>query len=441
MATDSGPGDQDNYQEFLYVTSVFPPLMGGGVVRAEQTCQLISEFNWKPTVLTVKTGTKDIEIDRRFATEGIEVVRAASLINESTVRSIPQGGNKARKLLLRFLRSMANRVLIPDRQVFWRLTAPRTATAQAKNHDWKLVLGSLMPISAAWTGQAIAKRLGIPFVLECRDLVREDAFLSRFSRCVRRKVESVLVENAARIIVVTEATKKWAVERYKYDPDRIAVIPNGFLADDRDVVRSTARKDNERFTLLHAGAFYLGRNPNATLQAVRNLIDNGALPEDKLRIILIGNTDISAVERFGLQKVVVPLPLMSHDSLLEWYAESDVLLLISDKARQSDGHDGGFMCKVFDYFMAERPLLCLIDKTWPFAEFLDESGVAQVADADDVGEIAEKIERMYNLWANGNLEYNPNNDLIERFNRRNLAASLAELLDGVIDDQDARKQE
>ncbi len=37
--------------------------------------------------------------------------------------------------------------------------------------------------------------------------------------------------------------------------------------------------------------------------------------------------------------------------------------------------------------------------------------------------------------------YYPNDALIERFNRRNLVASLAEFLDGVANDRNAGKQE
>lgn len=432
------PADNQNApHEMLYVSYVFPPLIGGGVVRAEQTCMLLPEYGWIPTVLTGRARGAP-GVDRRFAEMGIEVLRARCLVPEERIRARLKGkGGRETSLRMRIAKSIARRVLVPDRQVLWQFAARRCAMGQAAKHRWKAVLASVYPISSAWAGQAIARRFNLPFLLEFRDAVRGNpasprGFPSRGLRIARQAARA-----AAKIIVVNEAMKQWAVQQYDRDPGDVVVIPNGYWPDDRSLLKQLPRQRNDCFTLLHTGVFYGTRSPDVLLEAARMLIDQGRVPGDRLRIMLVGNLGVEVAAQYGMEGVVDFRPMMPHRELVNLYAQADVLVLIAHTNRHN-GPDGGFMCKIYDYLMTEKPILGLLDTTSEFARFVTGSGVADVVDPDNVQDVAASIESLFRRWCRHELDAPGNVELIEQFDRRTLVGKLATVLNEAIPEREGR---
>jgi glycosyltransferase involved in cell wall biosynthesis len=241
-----------------------------------------------------------------------------------------------------------------------------------------------------------------------------------------RLLERRLVASAARIVVVSERMKQWAVGRYALADDRVAVIPNGFSPRDRDAFRAAPRGRNGRMTMLYAGTFQRERRPGPLLGAVRLLLDAGKISPDRLRVVLVSNAARSVAESLGLGDVVECLPMAPREEVLRRYAQSDVLLLICDKSPYQQASYPG---KVFEYLMTERPILALVDKTSDLGAMLAQSRLAVLADPEHIGEIASAIEHLHGLWSSGRLEVRPNRRLIERFNRRRLVERLAGTLE------------
>jgi hypothetical protein len=53
-------------------------------------------------------------------------------------------------------------------------------------------------------------------------------------------------------------------------------------------------------------------------------------------------------------------------------------------------------------------------------------------DAEDVGQISHTLEMLYTQWATGTLHYQPDQTVIEQYNRRTLTARLAETFDATV---------
>ena len=418
---------ENECNEFLYVAHNFPPLVGGGVARTEQNCKMLPGFGWNPTLLVASADDSE-QIDRKYAEMGVEVLRASGVVKENLVRGLPRTkGNKA-PLKVQLMRRIAAWLLVPDRQVLWKFPAQQMALGASRKHNWKCVLGSTPPLSAAWIGMHMAKRLNLPFVLEYRDIIGErfkGGPPTALHRAAIRAIERSLVRAASKIIVVSPAMKDWVVQRHNLNSDMVTSIPTGFAPQEREVFRALPKTRNERFTMIYAGIFVRDRKPDTTLEAIRHLIDKKAVPADKIRVIFIGNLSPDALAEFGLQGVAETIPFIPHEEVIKYYAQSDLLLLICDKRQYQNVTYPG---KLFEYIMTEKPVLGLMDKSSGTAKIIEESGTGLVADAYDVEEAASKIEHFYNLWAQDKPQINPNNEIIEQFNALKAVEGIASIL-------------
>jgi len=327
------------------------------------------------------------------------------------------------------LRSAAAWTLIPDRQVLWKLSAQRLAVQAAKRHKWRCVLGTLHPISAAWLGKCVAQRLQLPFVLEYRDIISESfrgGPPTILHRSMLRSIERSIVRSAAKIVTVSPGIRDWVAHRHNLKPEEVEVIPTGFLQEDKEFFGSLPKPDNDRFTMLYAGTFQRDRKPSTILKAVQGLIERKVIPADKLRVVFISNLVPSLTSEFDLEGIVEILPMVPQREVFKWYAKSDLLLLLCDKTKYQNVTIPG---KLFEYLVAGKPILGLMDKASVSSGLLRESNLGFIADAEDVEGTASEIERLYKFWESGYLNTKPNWEFIDQFNCQILMKMLVSVLE------------
>lgn len=431
LSQNDGRDSRDRARELLYVTYSFPPRLAGGTVRSSQTTKYLQDCNWRPTILTVEARNAEA-LDGDFAERGIEVLRASNPVKEDMVRgrSLTAGKSAAAVWVTRALKGLARWLFVPDRCVFWARAAEKLAKRAAARHDWQVVYASLYPISGVWVGSRIARALGLPFVLEYRDILADDQAGPTFlHRRLARSIERGFVATADRIVVVSEMMKEWACRKYAVEPERVCVVTNGFCPEEREAFRSLAVEPKDRLTAIYAGTFQGGRSPDVLLSALRELLERRPEIRDKLEVKFFSNIGPSVPIRYGLEGVVSTSGLIPRRQLLAEYAAADVLLLICGKtAVQAASYPG----KVFEYLMTGKSILALVDKGTGLARMLEQSGLARIVDAEDVGEIAEGIEDNYDQWASGRAEPEPNVEFIEQFNRLRLVEKLVRTFDEAI---------
>jgi len=415
-------------KEFLYISYLSPPLLAGGVVRAENNCKLLPEFGWKPTLLSATIDGAE-ESDQAYAQRGVEIVRPKGFFRENRVRALPIGSGKKRaSFRVSLARTLARWLLVPDRKVIWKGPAERLAVRLAPSHNWECVFAALHPISAVWAGRRIADKLNLPFILEFQDIVGDELELhtTAFHQKIRSKIMQKAVGRADRVVVMSNNMKKWVVDTYKIAPELVEVIPIGYVPADRELVHSFGKPTNDRFTMVYAGTFQRHRKPDTVLKAVKDLINQNKIPKEKLRLIFIGNLVPSVISDFGLEGVAETISMIPREEVFKWYAKSDLLLLICDKCQYQNFTVPG---KIFEYMMTEKPILGLADKNSEIAQILSDSGVGYTADADDVGEVAEQIYGYYTQWNSGKLDMRPDRDFIGQFSSQKLVEKLVDVME------------
>ena len=166
------------------------------------------------------------------------------------------------------------------------------------------------------------------------------------------------------------------------------------------------------------------RSPFFLFRALARLFETRPELRARVRVRFAGDTPDwlrEQVHAAGLDDVVEHLGRLPHRACLEFQSACDALLATSTKV--IGGEDYCIAGKTFEYVAARKPILGLVTEgaqKW----FLENSGLAIVADPDDTGGAAAKLERLIE----GRMTFTPNAAFLRQFHRRETARQMAEVL-------------
>lgn len=243
-------------------------------------------------------------------------------------------------------------VLFPDRQAGW--TGPlRQALQQAvetSRPDAIYVSGP--PFSSFRAVADVARKTGVPWFAEIRDLWSDEAFdyAPSWRRALDRRLERQVLGEARGIVSVSPLwTDHYAA---KYDKPALTVT-NGFDPKDFDLHGPVLPTDGP-LTLIHAGTVYAGRrDPTPLFEA----LVQGGFSSDNVRVTFLTGDASFALERataVGAASFVEVAPPVAYADALRRQKATDVLLLLqwADPANA-----GNIPAKLFEYFALRRPVL------------------------------------------------------------------------------------
>jgi glycosyltransferase involved in cell wall biosynthesis len=241
----------------------------------------------------------------------------------------------------------------------------KTAAGLVVQSRADLVFATSTPLTVGIPGMKGARRLGVPFVFEVRDLwpqlpiamgIIKNPLLKWYTRRLERKI----YRSARRIIALAPGMKAEIVAT-GYSGDRIVLIPNG---SDIDLFKpSTQPLNDERFgsaddfRLVFTGAHGLANGLDAVLDAVAELKRRGVRG---IRFVFIGRggrkqalMDRSRAEQ--LDDLVCWVDPMPKGELARILPRMDVGLMIL--ANIPAFYYGTSPNKFFDYIAAGLPVL------------------------------------------------------------------------------------
>lgn len=242
------------------------------------------------------TGTRSYEMSRRLIAAGHRVTMICGESDNSP--SVLRGGREARDLEIDGIRVLcvpepySNRMGMLRRALAFGRFA-RAAYKLAAGLDADLVFATSTPLTVGLPGKKAARRLGVPFVFEVRDLwpelpiavgvVRNPLIIGYLRRMERR-----IYAAAERIIALAPGIRD-GVHKTGYPHERIALVPNGC---DLELFRPDAGQlDDPRFgrpdefRLVFTGAHGLANGLDAVLDAAVELKRRGA---SGIRFVFIG---------------------------------------------------------------------------------------------------------------------------------------------------------
>jgi glycosyltransferase involved in cell wall biosynthesis len=408
--------------KLLLVTLYFPPAGGGGVQRPLKFATHLPALGVETHVLA-PDDPKWVHRDDELAPPTQAWVHRVRYVGPKG--RLPAEELHGREGLERAARKAAlafRRVLVPDENVSWNLTAMPAAIRIARREGIDVVVTTSPPTSVHLVGAAVKRATGARWIADLRDSLVANPHRRVESRLVRAK--EATGERVARLVArradaVTAVTDLIGEELRALGARRVQTIANG--CDFEDFAGLEYRPAN-RFRLTHTGSFFGRRSPRAVLEALA-----GADADIVARFVGdFRSSDREWAERLELGDRLELHPYLPRRRVLELQRDSEALLLLIP---ESGGRGRAVLsAKVFEYLAAERPILAAVPPEGAAADLIRETGSGIVVAPDDVEGLREALVRLAGDWRAGRLDGTPLSPATrERLSRRARVEELAAL--------------
>ena len=412
----------------LIVSMYFPPAGGGGVQRPLKFATHLPELGIETHVLA-PDDPKWIHRDDELQPPTLAWVHRARYLG-------PKGRKPAEELhgtvglerATRQLQLAGRRLLVPDENVSWNLTAIPAAIRIVRNEGIDVVLTTSPPGSVHLVGAAVQKATGAKWIADLRDsLVAHphrgtERLLQRAKEQGQHAVAKVVTSRADAIVCVSEAIADEM--RVRSPKGEVSVIANGSDFDDFAGLEHHA---SERFRITHAGSFFGKRDPRPFLTA----LEQSGLDDVVVRFLGdFRSTDREWAMARGLGDRLELIPYAPRRRSLELQRDSEaLLLLIPDAGGRGRGVLSG---KVFEYLAADRPILAAVPPDGAAAELIEATGAGVVTGPEDVDGMTQALVGLHGRWRAGTLDAPPlSEEWRQKVSRRARVEELASLLEKI----------
>ena len=384
----------------LIATMYFPPAGGGGVQRPLKFATHLPTLGIETHVLA-PDDPKWIHRDDELQPPTLAWVHRARYLGPKGRKPAEElHGTQGLERLGVHAKLASRRLLVPDENVSWNLTAIPAAVRIVKREGIDVVLTTSPPSSVHLIGAAVKRATGIPWVADLRDSIvahphrRSERFLVRAKEQGEHAVARLVARSADAVVAVSDAIADEVRERSPAAP--VVTIANG---SDFDDFAGLEHHRSDRFRITHAGSFFGKRDPRPFLTALAR----SGLDDVVARFLGdFRSTDREWAEQQDLGSRLELIPYASRRTSLELQRDSEaLLLLIPDAGGRGKGVLSG---KVFEYLAAERPILAVVPPEGAAAGLIRDSGAGVVAAPDDVDGMVAALQELHGRWRNGGLD-------------------------------------
>jgi glycosyltransferase involved in cell wall biosynthesis len=287
------------------------------------------------------------------------------------------------------------------------------------------ILSTAPPITSHVIAREARSILKCPWIADFRDLwaMNTDNPNGALFRLVDRTLEKRWMGAADALVTVSRPWAERLQESYPHKP--VHVITNGFDPDDFACVSTR----NPYFVISYTGQLYAGRrDPTALFEVVHELIEQGIMAREQLRIRFYGPIEAwvqPLIERCGLTGVVELHGSIDRIEALQRQQESQILLLLGwANPRETGQHTG----KLFEYLGSRRPILAVGGVAGVLNEVLEETGAG--VHALSKAQLRQfLIEAYAEFRERGEVRHKGNESALVKYTHQAMAQSFAELLD------------
>ncbi len=443
----------------LFVSYLFPPVGGVGVLRVAKFVKHLPECGWGSSVLTAENPSVPLFDESLLADiPGETIVREArtyepgyafkSSVAPTTASSLSPSSffvARCKSGVKDVLKRVANLVLQPDAQILWYPAAVNEGIRLLREVPHDVIVASGPPFTNLLVGAALSRKTGVPLVLDYRDewdisnAYWENKRPGRITNWVQRLMQRHAVRAASAITATTPASAG-ALQQIAVASGSAATstpIYNGFDPDDFPSPGESLPRDNfgngtDLFRLSFAGTLWELTSIEPFIEGVKRLAERAPALAERLEIVLAGRRAgrqeefIDRLEELPCK--TVRLGYLEHGNAIRLMTTSDSLLLLLSDVPHADRV---ISSKVFEYMAAKRPIFAVSPEGDQCDVLREHPGATICLPGDPEGiahALAERLEEH-------RCGITPSADGwdFSQFERRSQTAQLAELLDGSLE--------
>ena len=272
--------------------------------------------------------------------------------------------------------------------LLWSLTGRRAIGRAVRQVRPDVVWATVPPPAAMFAAAPIARRVGVPLVVELRDLWAGNDFYDAGGSLLTRLEEPPL-RAADAVVCVTDAARERLLELHPWLEPRLHLLPNGFDPGLLEL-RDTRAPQRERAEIVHAGTVYGARSLGELMQAL-------ARPElrDRVKLVLIGPRSPALREALRAAPTALDVEVtgpVSQEEATRRTATADIVLVLFTPEVANDTSIAG---KAYEALALGKPILALTAPGAPTHTLLSRLGQdAGWASYDDPDAIAAAVRRL-----------------------------------------------
>jgi len=420
-------------KKVLILAYSFPPVGGGRVRRVMKFVKYLPFFNWQPVVLTVKNpqvGVYDHTLLGGLNGD-VAIIRTPSLEPNRAFHKGRQYGSKS-KIVLNLLYKIKTSIFIPDTRIGWIPFAVLNGISVIKKQRIDVIMVIAEPFSSFISGVILKFFTRKPLVLDFRDewsennkcVFKEKGFLVKKAE---ELLEAMCVRYADCVISVTDGIIDRFRRRYEGSKDKFTCITNGYDPDDFKDLGEPINKNNI-FTISYAGALYERRIPKYFFEAAASLVEDYPELKKIMRINFMGEITPevkNSLENSAAKEIIQVVGFLNFKDALKEMKSSDVLLYVEDEV---DNSCDILPAKLFEYMGIRRPVLALV-RDGIAKDVVLKSKIGLAVNPKDIGQIKNALFNLYQAYYKNKDKFQPEDDFINRFHRKDLTKKLAMNLD------------
>jgi len=437
----------DKKYKILIITHYFPPINSIASHRPYSWAKYWSRMGHDITVLTTKKEPQDNDLN--LDTSFLKVIEVENIIlgklkeklkglkdkeGENIKESYKNNENikcKVKKFFIYIMkllrkRGLFNTARMPD----WDDLIISKSLSYIINDKYDIVVSTAGPYNVHLIAYKYKEKYPDTFwVADYRDLwTQNHIFKGLFPFTIIEEYLEDKVNHKADLI--TTVSKPLADQiKNKYKIDNVEVIENGFDPDDFKNLPPEPYWKDGKVRLVYTGAIYAGKqDPSPLFEAISQINDsihNNLL--NNLEVIFVGGAkgDFDfLVKKYNVSNWVKHEGFKPREYSLRIQRDAHALIFLEFESKNVDGILTG---KLFEYLYSSTKILGIgvTDNSAP-GKIIKESGCGV-----NFGKDVEKIKNyLIELLKTGKKDtVNPNNEILEKFSRKNLAEKLMDIIE------------
>ena len=446
---------------FLFLSYLFPPRGGACVQRSLKFAKYLPPFGWRPLIVA-NGGTAEDKVTKIQDPTLLKDLPADTVVRYTTLTDRERRRYHGRTSKVR------QRLAATDPMGWWAAPAVRTALELAAEHKPEAIFVTMSPFTAAEAGIRLKQTLNLPLILDLRDpwaLDETKIYPTRLHAWRDWAAMKRALAAADLVVMNTPESATAAVEAFKLPATtRVISLTNGFDADDFTRASSVNidPAPHDVLRIVHTGMFHSelaqvwdrlfqrkgivdrikhprrlinlwSRTPRYLLQAIEHLVQQRKVPADKIELVLVGELtdgDKALVEQSAVAGMVKVLGYRTHEESVAWVKSADALFL--PLHTPLDGGPARIVPgKAYEYLGSGRPILAM-GPPGDMRRFVAEARAGVAIGGDDVAAAEGALEKLYAAKVEGRRLFEPDANVIARFERRELSRRLAAELENTV---------
>jgi glycosyltransferase involved in cell wall biosynthesis len=416
-------------KKVLFITYYWPPSGKASLQWPLKIIKYLSEFNWKPVVLTVDDDTFS-ENDHSFDIDispDLNVYRAKAYEPFGIYKKITGKENDS-KLIASETISKANKgfahrisiwirmnLFVPDARVGWYFPAIKKGTTVLQGEPIDAIVTIGPPHTAHLVGKKLSLKFHIPHLPVFIDPWVDIAYYKDFKRnkltlSIDNRFEKSVLENASSVVFVTKTMKEDYIKKYPSIKDKSSVLYWGYSEEEFEGITVLEKSGIEK-TIVHAGNIFAFQNPVNFWKQINKENESG----NTIKLKFIGTVapEIkNAIVETELQNYTEYWGFLSYKKMLEEICNADFLLVCATEPRHVPG-------KLFEYLRTGKPVIAFGDDNTEVRNILEDAGAGMMFNYKDSG---EEFFRSYSLLKT-------KEEFVKGFERKEITSSFGEILD------------